>query len=88
MWCFMDNGFEMIKDSQNTDNVNHPTHYATGQYECIDAMIETQSIEATKSFCVCNAFKYLWRHNGKNGLEDIKKSKWYLDKYIELAERN
>lgn len=83
----MDNGFEMIKNLKNTDKVNHPTHYATGQYECIDVMIETQGIEATKSFCLCNAFKYLWRHNGKNGLEDIKKSKWYLDKYIELTER-
>ena len=48
-----------------SDVVNHPSHYCTGKYECIDVMVETQGIEATKSFCLCNAFKYLYRHNGK-----------------------
>lgn len=70
-----------------TDNVNHPSHYETGNFECIDAMIETQGKEAVMDFCICNAFKYIYRHNNKNGVEDIKKAKWYLDKYIELAEK-
>lgn len=71
-----------------TDNVNHPNHYLTGKYECIKVMIETQGEEAVKNFCICNAFKYLYRANRKNGLEDIKKAKWYLDKYIELNEKS
>lgn len=65
------------------DNVNHPAHYA-GKFECIEVMIETQGVEAVKAFCLCNAFKYLYRHNGKNGVEDIKKAKWYIEKYLEL----
>ncbi len=69
------------------DNVNHPSHYRTGQYECIDVMIETQGVEATMNFCMCNAFKYLYRHNSKNGLEDVRKADWYLCKYLELAEK-
>ena len=69
------------------DNVNHPSHYCTGQYECIDVMIETQGVEATMNFCMCNAFKYLYRHNGKNGLEDVRKADWYLCKYLELEEK-
>lgn len=69
------------------DNVNHPSHYCTGQYECIDVMIETQGVEATINFCMCNAFKYLYRHNSKNGLEDVRKADWYLCKYLELAEK-
>lgn len=69
------------------DNANHPSHYCTGQYECIDVMIETQGVEATMNFCMCNAFKYLYRHNGKNGLEDVRKADWYLCKYLELAEK-
>lgn len=69
------------------DNVNHPSHYETGNFECIEVMIETQGKEAVMDFCVCNAFKYIYRHNNKNGVEDIKKAKWYLDKYIELAEK-
>lgn len=75
-------------DSTSTnDNVNHPSHYETGNFECIDVMIETQGKEAVMGFCICNAFKYIYRHNNKNGVEDIKKAKWYLDKYIELAEK-
>ena len=70
--------------AKKTDNVNHPAHYETGKFECIDVMIETQGVEAVKDFCLCNAFKYLYRHNGKNGVEDIKKAKWYIEKYLEL----
>ena len=69
------------------DSVNHPSHYETGKFESIEVMEETQGAEAVKNFCICNAFKYLYRHVNKNGLEDIKKARWYLDKYIELSER-
>lgn len=68
-----------------TDNVNHPVHYETGKFECIEVMLETQGMEATKDFCVCNALKYIYRHRNKNGVEDIKKADWYLKKYLELA---
>lgn len=68
------------------DVVTKPRHYASTSIECIDAMRETQGVEAVKSFCVCNAFKYLWRHNAKNGDEDIKKASWYLNKAVSLME--
>ncbi|MBR5593919.1 MAG: DUF3310 domain-containing protein [Bacteroidaceae bacterium] len=67
------------------DMVNHPDHY-TGKCECIDVMMQTQGTDAVLGFCMCNAFKYLWRHNNKNGIEDVKKAKWYLDKYIEIKD--
>lgn len=70
------------------DNVNHPAHYNTGKYESIDVMVETQGIDAVKNFCICNAFKYIYRHRFKNGVEDIKKAIWYLNKYVELEESN
>lgn len=66
------------------DNVNHPSHYETGSFECIDVMLETQGKEAVQSFCICNAFKYIYRHRNKNGAEDIKKAIWYLNKFVEL----
>ena len=68
------------------DNVNHPAHYNTGKYESIDVMVETQGVDAVKNFCICNAFKYIYRHRFKNGVEDIKKAIWYLNKYVELNE--
>jgi hypothetical protein len=65
-----------------SDNVNHPSHYETAGVECIEAMEINQGREAVKSFCLCNAYKYLWRNKKKNGLEDLKKARWYLDRYI------
>lgn len=73
--------------TESQDNVNHPNHYETGKYECIDVMIETQGIDAVKDFCICNAFKYIYRHKNKNGIEDVKKAIRYLNKYVELSER-
>ena len=68
------------------DNINHPAHYNTGKYELIDVMVETQGVDVVKNFCICNAFKYIYRHRFKNGVEDIKKAIWYLNKYVELNE--
>ena len=48
------------------------------------AMLETQGVEATKAFYICNAFKYLHRQKSKGGVKDIEKAKWCLDKYFEL----
>jgi hypothetical protein len=62
-----------------------PEHYKTGEIECIDAMIETQGIEAVKSFCLCNAFKYFWRHRVKGGDDDIRKAKEYCEIYLRLT---
>lgn len=68
------------------DVVERPQHYASTSIECIDAMRETQGDEAVKHFCECNAFKYLWRHNSKNGDEDVRKASWYLNKAVEIMD--
>ena len=68
------------------DAVSRPKHYASTSIECIDAMRETQGDEAVKHFCECNAFKYLWRHNSKNGDEDVRKASWYLNKAVEIMD--
>lgn len=67
------------------DNVNHPSHYETGKFECIDVMIEVFGKEKVMAFCQCNAFKYLYRMDRKNGTEDMKKAQWYINKYEELT---
>lgn len=64
--------------------VDHPAHYNQGKYECIDVMVETFGKYVTQNFCLLNAFKYVWRTGEKNGAEDVKKARWYLDKYLEL----
>lgn len=63
------------------DPVNHPSHYEKQcSLECIDVMEACFDYDAVFDFCVCNAFKYLWRHKFKNGDEDLKKAAWYIDK--------
>ena len=71
-----------------SDNVNHPAHYEVGGYECIKVMQEVFGAEAVTHFCQCNAFKYVWRMNRKNGTEDAEKAVWYLNKYLERRVRD
>ncbi len=66
------------------DLVNHPSHYTQGNIECIDAMQAAYGKESVMHFCKCNAFKYQWRFDKKNGEEDIKKAQWYQNKFLEL----
>lgn len=67
------------------DNVEHPSHYETGKFECIEVMEEVFGVDAVKNFCLCNAFKYLYRTNRKNGIEDLKKARWYINRYLKLS---
>lgn len=71
------------------DNVNHPKHYETGKFECIEVMQEAIGVEATKGFCLCNAFKYIYRCKSKHEspVEDIKKAIWYLENFLEIEKR-
>ena len=65
--------------------VNHPAHYSQGDIECIDAMMSAAGVEGVKSFCHLSCFKYFWRFQHKNGVEDLKKAQWYLSKLIEIS---
>lgn len=77
---------EKYGEDVKPDPVNHPAHYTSGSIECIDAMQAAFGDEAVKDFCLCNAFKYLWRHRNKNGVEDLKKARWYLNRLIREME--
>lgn len=69
------------------DMVNHPEHYETNGIECFDAIVASQGNDAAKDFCICNAFKYIWRNKHKNNsVEDIKKAIWYLEKFVQLSD--
>lgn len=74
------------REVEEQDIINHPCHYQTGKYDCIEVMEEALGKEAVKDFCLCNAFKYIYRHKRKNGLEDIKKAQYYINKYVEMEE--
>ena len=68
------------------EEINHPSRYAGGKFECIEVMADVFGEEAVKHFCLLNAFKYIWRQEKKGGVYDVKKAIWYLNKYIELSD--
>ena len=69
------------------DNVNHPSHYIQGGIECIDALkAATVGKTGIEAICVANAIKYLWRFEKKNGLEDVKKAQFYINRLIQELE--
>jgi hypothetical protein len=59
------------------DLVNHPAHYTQGPIECID-YIEAQKL----GFHEAQVVKYITRWRMKNGLEDLMKAGWYLNRLI------
>ena len=85
-----DNGKSFFEPANAEDaereEIDHPAHYA-GKIECIDALLETMGRDDVRAFCLCNAFKYLWRCKKKHDTptEDVEKAAWYLQKYLELG---
>lgn len=81
------------------DSVNHPGHYTQGNIECMDAMREMMGSSyclqpsanggkpknlphITFYWWGC-IFKYIWRWPRKNGVEDLRKARFYLDLLID-----
>ena len=78
---------ECCDKEPNVDMVNHPSHYTQGGIECIDALkAATVSKKGIEAVCTANVIKYLWRYEEKNGIEDVKKARWYIDRLIKEIE--
>ena len=71
---------------KKAEKVNHPSHYQGKNYECIDVILDNYGKEQTLAWIKLNIFKYIFRMDKKNGLEDMKKIAWYANKYIEIVE--
>ena len=77
----------VINKDQNDSAVDHPDHYTQGGIECIKAIEASMTPEEFQGSCKANVFKYLWRWRNKNGLEDLKKARVYLNWLIESVEK-
>lgn len=78
-----------LEFKNQTDMVNHPSHYqSNGGMEVINVIeaftADLQGIEATDTG---NVIKYICRWKHKNGIEDLKKARWYLDHLIGKLEK-
>ena len=79
--CRARNGFDMV---------NHPRHYkAKNGMEVIDVIEAfTANLEGYEATHTGNVIKYICRWKEKNGLEDLKKAQWYLNRLINNIEEN
>jgi len=62
--------------------INRPSHYGSG-LQPWDLMVDQ---DIAIPFAVGNIIKYVCRFRAKNGLEDLRKAQWYMNKLVELAE--
>ena len=69
--------FEPDKDAK----IN-PDHYKQGKIEVIDFIIDQKM-----DYLTANVQKYIARWRFKDGLCDLKKARWFLDKLIEQEEK-
>ena len=77
--------YEYTGDSvheSTTDTVHAPKHYQGD--ECILAMEKMLGHDEFRGFLRGNIFKYMWRYKDKNGIEDLRKANWYLDRLIKF----
>ena len=72
------------KCERDTDNVNKPSHYHTGNIDVIKFSEENFSNEELKGFYRMNAIKYITRYDKKNGIEDLDKAIFYINKLKEF----
>ena len=71
-----------------SEHVNHPAHYqsSTGM-EVIDVIEAFASnLKGVEAFDAGNVLKYICRWKNKNGLEDLKKARFYLNHLIDHVE--
>ena len=81
---------EEVKMDENVpDMVNHPKHYTQGGIECIDALkAATVGKRGIEAVCVANVIKYCWRYEEKNGIEDVRKAKFYIERLLKELEES
>lgn len=84
----MEEGIKVLRKEEKYDSVDKPKHYnREGAMQCFDEFELIHGITAAKWACLFNIHKYRYRAADKNGIEDLKKSDWYMQKYKELCEK-
>lgn len=68
------------------DIVDNPKHYTNKEIEPIDYMQDTLTPDGFEGYCIGNVLKYVSRYQNKNGVQDLKKARWYLNRVIEYYE--
>lgn len=80
--------FNSCRARNGLDTVNHPKHYkAKNGMEVIDVIEAfTANLEGYEATHTGNVIKYICRWKEKNGIEDLRKAQWYLERLIKNIE--
>ena len=68
------------------DPIHKPKHYNQGQVQAIHAIKSSMSASAFYGYLKGNVQKYLWRYELKEGLQDLAKAQWYLNRLVSELE--
>lgn len=70
------------------DKIENPSHYNLPglQVQSIDVVKSVLGKKGFEAFCKGNILKYIVREENKNGLEDVKKARVYINWLIESRE--
>lgn len=69
-------------EADKPDMVNHPNHYQ-GKVEAIDCIeAAVGGLHGEEGYLTGNVIRYMYRWHKKNGVEDLKKARWYLNRLI------
>lgn len=82
-----DNNFKNNMSEEFKDKVI-PKHYMYAKITPMDIIENDLPLEQQVGFCKGIIFKYLFRSEQKNGLEDYLKCSYYLNKLINAIENN
>ena len=83
----VDNCLPVITTVEDTFN---PSYYKFGDTESmpfIDAVTEFGEFQPVETPHVKDAIKYIIRYPRKNGIEDLKKARWFINHLIEIREK-
>jgi hypothetical protein len=90
IWKMLSDPKHSIYCSGNEDIINKPSHYHKNEID-VNGYLEKHfplegSYTVAEGFYIGNVIKYTSRYKDKNGLQDLEKAKFNLNKLIELEE--
>lgn len=80
--------FEKVLDSSEHEELQNTQRYKTNSGKQLFDVLEDDLLtsEELRGFYKANIYKYTHRYKQKNGIEDLKKVKIYVDQLIKLEE--
>lgn len=86
---YLESRFEKVTESNESEELQNTKRYKTNSGKQLFDVLEDDLLtyEELRGFYKANIYKYTHRYKQKNGIEDLKKVKIYVDQLIKLEEK-